>query len=248
MSKCSQNCSVQIIIFRRIFFFFLNVRLPFYLSVVRWIVCQCSFACTFIPSLCFMPFIFVSFHFSCWHCPNIAILSAFFFAQHSRVLFNFSTDDVSFCHKTPNLFCRLCFYKQTLIIIMWQFNTLLFFFSTSLFLCVFSVSPFVVRFQFWSDSLFCLNSLYKMPSFICHAKYFPKLKKTQLWMRFGHLRIVNIISCNAGILNGIQHAHTATTTITTTKKQSTTRDTGMPWFWLIYIIHSFEIFMKITNW
>lgn len=104
--------------FSTYFFSFLNVRLPFYLSVVRWIVCQCSFACTFIPSLCFMPFIFVSFHFSCWHCPNIAILSAFFFAQHSRVLFNFSTDDVSFCHKTPNLFCRLCFYKQTLIIIM----------------------------------------------------------------------------------------------------------------------------------
>lgn len=47
--------------------------------------------------------------------------------SHSRVLFNFSTDHVSFCHKTPNLFCRLCFYKQTLIIIMWQFNTLLFF-------------------------------------------------------------------------------------------------------------------------
>lgn len=44
--------------------------------------------------------------------------------QYSRVLFNFSTDHVSFCHKTPNLFCRLCFlfYKQTLIIILWQFN------------------------------------------------------------------------------------------------------------------------------
>lgn len=29
--------------------------------------------------------------------------------SHSRVLFNFSTDPVRFCHKTPNLFCRLFF-------------------------------------------------------------------------------------------------------------------------------------------
>lgn len=73
--------------FFAVFFFFLNVRLPFYLSVVRWIVCQCSFACTFILSLCFMPFIFVSFHFSCWHCPNTAILSTLFFLHSIRVCY-----------------------------------------------------------------------------------------------------------------------------------------------------------------
>lgn len=65
---CQKNGFVQIIIFPLFFFSFsrLNdvyVRLPFYVSVVRWIVCQCSFACTFILALCFMPFIFCQFSF-----------------------------------------------------------------------------------------------------------------------------------------------------------------------------------------
>lgn len=230
------------------------VRLPFYLSVVR--LCRLSmFAscspvhfCHFSFFSSFLPFFFSSFPLSLdifiFLLPDSLFLFISFFvssslllgrslrfSQHSRVLFNFSTDHVSFCHKTPNLFCRLCFYKQTLIIIMWQVQHTFFFRSLSHFL-LHTLLPkkkyFVLVVQS-NEGIFVFSQVEN------------DRERPSEW--FNNRSRLNVRSDEDGNDDDDDDEKTKLR-----RSHFIVSLKGSLADWFIRIIHAYEIFMKITNW
>lgn len=218
-----------------------SVRLPFCLSVGPCVVCQCSFVKLVFVSYFFSTllllsiFIFLSLMPNCW--PILSFFSFVFFilffsSQHSRVLFNFSTDHVSLCHKTPNLFCRLCFYKQTLIIIMWQFNTL--FFSLHIF----------TKYVFFVLLLYTFLFMHGCAKVLCIAiasRY--SVRREIACMNDSTMSFCHLLILNMNFLCALLFFRSVLTKVKRHEFYSVSLR-----FWLIYIIHAYEIFMKITNW
>lgn len=229
-------------------FTILLVRRPFVSFFNVCFVLACSFLSLFI-------FLFISsFHFfslsifSFFCCLTVFSCSSLFhfvfshfgrslrFSQYSRVLFNFSTDHVSFCHKTPNLFCRLCFYKQTLIIIMWQVQHTFFFFARSF-------SHFPLHTLLPKKKYFVLIVQGKEETFVFSQVEDDRERPTK-W--FNNRSRLNVCSDDDEDGNDDDDDDDEKTKLRRSHFIVSLKGSLTDWF--IRIIHAYEIFMKITNW